>query len=316
MSNSPELVPRHGIGVVTRRTGLKPDLLRMWERRYRVVTPGRTETQRRLYSDSDVERLKRLAALVQQGHRIGGLVDLDASELAALQGDDRAAEIVSPRAPARRAEEFLAPCLTAVRTFDGPALEALLLRAAVELSRVHLLEELLAPLLRRIGELWHEGTLRPSHEHLATAVVRSFLGGLRDSVAPPGAPTLVVTTPAGQLHELGALLAAATARSEGWQVLYLGPNLPAEEIAAAVEQRQARALALSITYPPDDPDLTAELTRLGRLTPPDLTILVGGRSRDGYREVLTGLGALEVADLATLRHRLGDLRRGGRSHPS
>lgn len=309
MSNLSESSPRHPIGVVTRRTGLKADLIRAWERRYGVVAPGRSETRRRLYSDADVERLKLLAELVDHGRRIGGLVELDTDGLAALLQEDLAASIASPAPVYRRAEDFLEPCLAAVRELDGEALEALLIRASLELSRVHLLEDLSVSLLRRIGEEWHGGRLRPSHEHLASAALRSFLGGLQGAATAAGAPTLVVTTPAGQLHEFGALLAAATARSEGWQVLYLGPNLPAEEIAMVAHRRQARALALSITYPPDDSDLSRELLRLRRLVAPELAILVGGQARHGYRAVLDELGADDLADLRALRKSLAALRR-------
>lgn len=294
---------------MTRRTGLKPDLIRAWERRYGVVVPGRSKTLRRLYSDADVERLKLLADLVDQGRRIGGLVELDTDGLAALLREEQAAAVASPAPVFRRAEDFLEPCLAAVRELDGRTLEALLTRASLELSRVHLLEELLVPLLRRIGEEWHSGTLRPSHEHLASAAVRSFLGNLQGVAPTAAAPTLVVTTPAGQRHEFGALLAAATARSEGWQVLYLGPDLPAEEIAMVAHSRQARALALSITYPPDDPDLAKELLRLGRLVSPELTLLVGGQARHGYRVVLDELGAVDLPDLRALRKSLSELRR-------
>lgn len=298
-----ETLQRHPIGVVMRRTGLKPDLIRVWQRRYGAVAPARTGTRRRLYSDADIERLQLLAALVGAGRRIGGLAELTTGELVALLRADRGAE----RPP--DADDLLGACLTAVLEFDGPGLEGRLLQAARDLSRVHLIEGLVVPLLRRIGELWHEGALRPSHEHLASAVVRSFLGNLRETPAPPDAPVLIVTTPAGQLHELGALVAAATARAEGWAVLYLGPNLPAEEIATAAERRRAAAVALSITFPPDDPALASELELLGRLLAPGVALLVGGQARQGYRAVLGALRALDLPDLAALRRTLGPLRR-------
>jgi methanogenic corrinoid protein MtbC1 len=95
-------------------------------------------------------------------------------------------------------------------------------------------------LLHRVGERWYEGSLRIAQEHLASAVVRGFLGSQREVFDyPETAPTLVVTTPAGQLHELGALVVATAAASEGWRATYLGPNLPAEEIAGAAEQDEA-----------------------------------------------------------------------------
>ena len=114
------------------------------------------------------------------------------------------------------------------------ALEAALLHARVALSHTAFIETLIMPLMQNIGELWREGTLRIMHEHLASAIVRSLLGSLVTTAgAPPTAPYLIVTTPAGQLHEIGALIIASVASTEGWRVTYLGPNLPAEDMAAA-----------------------------------------------------------------------------------
>ena len=120
----------------------------------------------------------------------------------------------------------------------------------------------------------------------------------------------MVTTPAGQVHELGALTAAATAATLGWQPVYLGCNMPAEEIVYAVQANGARALALSITYPSDDPRLPDELRRLRRHLPKETAIVVGGRACSGYREVLREIAAVPGTDLETLCSALERLRQG------
>jgi methanogenic corrinoid protein MtbC1 len=112
---------------------------------------------------------------------------------------------------------------------------------------------------------------------------------------------MVVTTPSSQHHELGALIVAAIARIEGWNTVYLGPNLPAEEIAAAAKQRRARAVALSVTFPGDDPQLPTELRRLARSLEGDVTLLVGGSSAECYRRVLAEIRATVLDDLSDLR---------------
>jgi methanogenic corrinoid protein MtbC1 len=117
-----------------------------------------------------------------------------------------------------------------------------------------------------------------------------------------------VTTPSGQLHEIGALLAAATAASEGWRATYLGPSLPADEIAAAVRQNGARAVALSIVYPTDDPHVRTELQRLGQLVGRDAVILVGGRGASSYRSALEAAGARYLPDYHKLREALESIR--------
>jgi DNA-binding transcriptional MerR regulator/methylmalonyl-CoA mutase cobalamin-binding subunit len=310
--------PRHPIGVVARRTGLKQDLIRAWERRYGAVEPGRTDTRRRFYSDADVERLLLLRRVVSTGRGISQVAGLSNEELQGLIAAEPAPPAAA-RQPASSpsdgtdlqelAEGFLSRCLTAAQRLDVREMEIQLDRASVAFSRTNLLEKLLVPLMHRIGDLWHQGALRPIHEHMASSVVRSFLGGMHGAYQTElSAPHVVVTTPARQHHELGALLAAATAAGEGWQVTYLGPELPPEEIAAAALQKGARAVALSITYPPDDPVLTDELRRLRRLLDSRTALLVGGRSAPGYAQVLQEIGAHRVDDLAGLRRELENLR--------
>ncbi|HEY4573093.1 MAG TPA: MerR family transcriptional regulator [Thermoanaerobaculia bacterium] len=316
MSSPPSpSAPRHPIGVVARRTGLKPDLIRAWERRYGAVAPGRTETRRRFYSDEDVERLLLLRRVVSSGRGISQVAGLSNPELEALIEAEPAPAAYAPPSPAASeevdevAEALLNRCLAAAQRLDAREMELELDRASVLFSRTHLIERVLVPLMRRVGDLWHQGALRPLHEHMASSVVRSFLGGMRGACHPElSAPHLVATTPARQRHELGALLAAATAACEGWQVTYLGPDLPPEEIAAAALQKGARAVALSITYPPDDPLLVDDLRRLRRLLGPQTLLIVGGRASSAYANVLQEIGALRLEDLAGLRRELHGMR--------
>jgi methylmalonyl-CoA mutase cobalamin-binding subunit len=104
------------------------------------------------------------------------------------------------------------------------------------------------------------------------------------------------------------LMVAAAAAAEGWRPTYLGPDLPAEEIAAAVQEKGARAVALSIVYPPDDPLLPDELRRLRWLLPPGVELIVGGRAACAYAPALAEIGARNVEDLSALRAELEALR--------
>lgn len=337
-TSTPGTQPRHPIGVVSRRTGLKPDLIRAWERRYGAVEPGRTDTRRRFYSDADIHRLLLLRQVVKTGRGIGQVAQLANEELEALIAEEPAAAGPGSGAPAPGegwggtaspataanaanaadiAEPFLGTCLAAAQRLDVGELEMQLERASLVLSRVNLLERLLVPLMHRIGDLWQDGTLRPLHEHMASAVVRTFLGSMSTSYVPErNAPQLLVTTPARQHHELGALIVAATAAHEGWRVTYLGPNLPPEEIAAAAHQTGTRTIALSITYPPDDLMLPEELRKIRRLAGPGVEILAGGRSAPSYAAVLREIGARQADTLADLRRTLNELRHKTEAHPA
>jgi methylmalonyl-CoA mutase cobalamin-binding subunit len=142
-------------------------------------------------------------------------------------------------------------------------------------------------------------------------VVRTFVSRLAGQAeVPETAPRLVVGTMVGQHHELAALFTAFTASSEGWRPIYLGTNLPAEEIAAATGHCGARAAALSITYPPDDPRLAGELRRLRRLMPRHTALVVGGSSAAAYAETLKEIGVTPLPDMPALRAALTRLRDG------
>jgi DNA-binding transcriptional MerR regulator/methylmalonyl-CoA mutase cobalamin-binding subunit len=303
--------PMHPIGVVARKTGVRADLIRAWERRHRAVEPCRSAGNHRLYTDADVERLRLIRGALEAGWQIGHVATLDSATIEALIRNDSPADAPrSPlRPPAASAGSFVERCVDQIVDLDEAGLRRELDDAAVTLSRTALLESLIVPLLREIGEGWRAGRLRAAHEHLASSVIRSFLaplgGAYRESMA---CPAIVVTTPAHQYHELAAMLVATSARDEGWRSIYLGPNLPAHEIAVAVEKAEARAVALSITFPPDDPDLDDQLRTLHRLLPPDVALFVGGRSAGAYAATLDEVDALRLDDLSAFRARLAELR--------
>lgn len=308
---------KYPINIVAQKTGLSSHVIRVWERRYGAVVPERTATNRRLYSDADIEKLMLLGKAVKSGHGIGNIAELSAERLRQILSMDRTPEPEAERVTAPSPKEpatsrfYLEACMAAVKRLDGSELERAIGRAAVALSQPVLIDEVLVHLIHRVGEMWHDGRLRVIHEHLVTAVIRSFWGSLRSGQETPGnAPNLVITTPAGQLHELGAVMAAATAAAMGWKITYLGPNLPAEEIAAALEFNPALAVALSIVYPEDDPLLEHELRKLRRYLPREVALIVGGRAVENYKKVLEEIGASLVYDMAGFRETLAGLRRG------
>ena len=236
------------------------------------------------YPDAEVERLSLLQRATNAGHSIGHIARLSGVQLAELfqadQADQPAANRFAPNSDVvmGRAEavieaegtESTAPdsfhldrCLKAIEDLVPGALDAALGRAAVALGQGAVLDRVVAPLVGEVGERWRRGVLRIAQEHLATAVIRTFLAGIMQRArVDEQAPNLVVATPTGQLHEIGALLAAAAAATEGWRVTYLGSNLPSEEIAATALHSGARAIALSIVFPDDDLRLPQEVAQL------------------------------------------------------
>jgi methylmalonyl-CoA mutase cobalamin-binding subunit/DNA-binding transcriptional MerR regulator len=307
---------RHPMRIVALRTGLTPDLLRAWERRYGVVTPIRSEGGQRLYSDEDVERLSLLMLAVNGGRAISEVAKLPMRELQGIvDRDAHAVRLIRapvPAASSQSRESLKAAALSAVERFDGGELEAMLRAATLRLGIDEVMDGIIGPLLLTIGARWHAGLLGPAQEHLATAVIRRTLTWTMENAAlAPGARALVVATLAGQTHELGAMLVAAAASSHGWRVVYLGTNLPAAEIAAAAAQTQSSAVALSFVYPADDPAIAGALRELRAALPAHVAILAGGSAAANYAPALSAVGAIGFGSIGEFRSWLQKADRGG-----
>jgi MerR family transcriptional regulator, light-induced transcriptional regulator len=303
----------HPIGVVSARTGLSADVIRVWERRYGVVEPARDEAGRRVYTDRDVERLRLLALATSEGRGIGQLAELSDQELASLVRSDEAA-----RWAARAASTAGVPgdggvesavveeALERTRALDGPGLEAALRRAGTLLGLSAFLERVVSPLFRRIGEEWHEGRLSVAQEHLATGVAGSLVARLAAAAGNPAdAPLVVVATPSGEQHEIGALLVAGEAAAQGWRVAYLGPSVPADDIVGAAMETGARCVALSVVYGPNGRS-HAEVAAVRAGLPSGVDLVVGG---EGSRGMDAAAGVRWLEDLPSLRGYLADAGR-------
>ena len=302
---------RHPIQVVVRRTGLKPDLIRAWERRYRAVEPRRSSSGRRVYTDRDVARLLLLRQAILGGRRIGDIAHMGEEELQTLVAEDRQAFEDRESTVSSSGPVSVRDLMEALRRFDNRGFETLLRRAEEASPPSEYLQELVVPLMREVGEAGQKGQIRIYHEHLATALVRRRLESMLDDLRPENtAWPIIVTTPAAQIHELGALMASVIANARGWDATYLGVNMPAEEIAAASTAISARAIALSLVHPPDDPGVVNEVRKLRRIVAPEVPILLGGRALRSYAPRLDVAGLLKLRSLGEFERVLDGLRRG------
>jgi MerR family transcriptional regulator, light-induced transcriptional regulator len=294
----------HTIRIASRRTGLSPHVIRIWERRYGVLASERTESNRRLYSDEDLERLKLLRELTQDEHQIGMIAHLQVDQLRELVRADSPGHGGNGNGNGHHAEltpvssrEYLERCVDALLKMDAEAIRRLLDSARNNLGYRATIKTIIAPLIMRVGEGWMQGDMRIAHEHLNTSVVREFLSSQPSGGGGPNnAPELIVSTPAGGAHELGALLVSATARDLGWRVTYLGPSLPAEEISSVARTRNAKAIAISLVYPLGDAEIRVELLRLRSLMPHAMVLILGGRAAESYRHSMSGIPGVRWCD--------------------
>jgi methanogenic corrinoid protein MtbC1 len=287
-------------------------VLRAWEKRYAVIEPGRSEGGRRLYSDRDIERLRLLRRATGAGRRISQIAGLVTEELTALVKEDEREEAVVAVEPdvetVQAAEIHLRDALVAVAGLDARELEVVLGRAMVTLSAPTFIERVAAPLMRRVGELWSHGDVSPANEHLASAVLLRVVGRMIEAAEPSSsALRLVVATPAHQVHEFGALFAAATAAAEGWRVTYLGRDLPAADIATVARETSADAVALSIVHAPDAAVVESELRELRKQLAVNAPLLIGGAAARSLKKLLDEIEAVQLSSMDELRSILAQL---------
>jgi len=309
-------VPRHPIAVVSERTGLSQDLLRVWERRYRAVEPKRGVGGHRLYSDADVTRLRLLSAASSAGRSIGHIAGLSSDELSRIVQEDAEARLTQAGRPAARASQgerelalgaadVVEQALEATSRLDAAELEHLLRRSVAQRGVTAFIEEVASPLLRRLGDDWHAGRSTIAHEHLASSTVHDIVTeAMRSLGRRGGTATVLVATPTGERHAIGAALVGAAAAADGWRVLYLGADVPANEIAAAAIAARVRVVAVSITYIGDGAATAAELRALRTLLPPTVVLLAGGAGAMAVAGELVAFGVRVGTTLADLRDAL------------
>ena len=301
MKTQADLLPKHPMRLVIRRTGLSADVLRAWEKRYRAVTPGRSDGGQRLYSDEDLDRLTLLHQVTSAGRNISQVARLSADQLRALLAEETGSPENGPGEGG--GPELLHRLLEATTRLDGQELERLLRRGTLHQGAAVAIERVIVPFLHEIGLRWHRNELNPAHEHLASAVVQRTLHWVLEGTNPPAdAPGIVVASLQGERHELGLQIVAAVASGEEWRVIFLGTDLPIATIASATAQSGARVLAISLVSTDATKSVVANLRTLREALGPTVTILVGGSASHHYRADLAPLGVHVLGDLTQLRN--------------
>ena len=262
------------IQAVAKSTGVSEHALRVWERRYGSLSSQRSPAGYRLYTDEDIAHIRMLKELLDQGHSIGEIARLTPRELERLRDRSRG---LSPAAlPHPIAEVARKRFLDAIEALDPEEASRVTAAALVAFPPFELVTTVFAPLLQEIGDRWLDKRFTIAQEHAASAVIRGHLAELLRMARPSElAPAVIASTPEGELHEFGALLAAVSASTAGARVVYLGPNTPAADLAFAATGARARAVIVSVIAMA--PARTHELLiAIRRAVPKTVAVWAGG----------------------------------------
>jgi methanogenic corrinoid protein MtbC1 len=275
------------IGDICSETGLSPDVVRVWERRYGFPTPVRLPSGHRRYREDDLNRLRLLTECVASGHR--------PSKLAKL-GEEDLKRLLMASGPETQAG-VLQPLLRAVAEMDSPRIRQLLQDAYRESGLKRFLSEVVAPLLDRVGMAWAEGSIGIHQEHLLTEILEDLLRPLRQSYPPnPALGTVLLATLPGERHRLGLLMVALLFASRGFRVELLGVDTPVASIAKAARTLQAAKVAVSLSIQSSGEPTRRLIMDLQERLPRGCSLVIGGQGAARTRKVpgVERIVALEV----------------------
>ena len=269
------------IGVAASRTGISEETLRAWERRYGFPVPLRRAGGSRLYSESDIEKLRLLAGAVASGFRPGDVVHLPASDLLRLTESAVRDVGMQPSDPSAkvptRIENGVTQVLEALQRDDALAVRSLLHALATQLGPKAFVTDCAHPLIVRVGGAWAEGMLDVRHEHLASAYLQTELRSLLAAIhEAPRTKVVVLTTLPEEPHSLPLDLVAVYIAALGVAPRLLGASTPADQIAAAAVALRADAVGVSVSAEAPRSSTQHELRALRAALPASMTLWVGG----------------------------------------
>jgi len=287
------------ISAVAKLTGIPLDTLRAWERRYRTVIPKRV-ARGRLYSEEQIQKLLLLRRAVEQGHAIGQVAGL--RELVEKNSSLAAG---ASAAKANDASDLLAPVLHALDRFDYAATDREINRLAAALgSPRNFVHQAALPLMRTVGERWHEGKCSIAQEHMLTNLLTGVLASLVRTYAPANPPARVLlATPSNERHAFPTLAAAMLAAAGGLGAIYLGTDLPAADIVLAARKSEADVVLLSLSSPPTS-EVVNDLSLIARKVPQATALWLGGAPALRLERATAGSRWMVLQDFTALEQQL------------
>lgn len=265
------------IGELSRRTGVSPEVLRAWERRYGLFSPQRTEGGFRLYSAVDVARINAMKRLLAEGVSASEAAQRLAAPLAGGVDVSLGSSLFDERRDALR---------HALLSYDEASAQAAIDQLLMEFDAETLMRSAFLPILHEIGELWEVGSISVAEEHFASNLIRRRLGGLARGWEDGVGPRALIACPPDEDHDIPLLMFGIALGNRGWRITHLGTRTPTEDLLKAVEALRPQFVVLGSPREDAYGDLIAPL----RNPPRGVHVAIGGAGATA--DIADRMGAL------------------------
>lgn len=275
------------IRTVAELTGVPTTTLRAWERRYQLLKPRRTPKGHRLYSPQDIELVKKIVLLLKQNLTIS-----EAIRQVRLKDTSQAPQ---PDQQKLHWQDYRRRMLAAIEKFSYENLDNLY-NDALALYPVDMVtQEVILPLLKQLGDRWEQRPGGIAEEHLFSGFLRNKLGSrIHHEMNRTRGKRLLLACLPDEFHELGILLFGLTAISHGYRILYLGQNLPLQQLALVSHSAKASGIVLSGTCAELSRDTCQQLISLRNNT--SLPVFIGGETAARHGETIQRLGCINLGN--------------------
>ena len=302
------------IRVVTKITGLTADQIRKWEERYSILNITRSSKGSRRFTDKDLELLQLMLEAKRIGFSLQEIGELSLLQLRNIvnnfQGNSSNVMYPELEQLSSSTKVYFDICIESLKEYNITKMEKAIYEVAMEIGAVYVIHKFMVPFIKHVGRLWKNNKISKPQERFANAVIRNYLENYRSSFKEfnHDNPVALIATPKGQKAELGCLVNACISASTGWNNIYLGTDLSAEDLVNAAKTSKCQCLVLSILYPLDDDSLTSELKKIREGLGDNVEIVINGKKSNSYSETYKSIRARAVYDLFSMPSLLEEVR--------
>lgn len=274
-------------------TGIKAHTIRIWEKRYQLLTPSRTETQIRTYSDLELLQLLNIALLNKQGIKISRIAEMSSAEIALK---------VVEFSNCGNGDTQIEQMILALIQLDESLFRTTLSSLIQKVGMLETYQQFVIPFLERIGVMWLVGSINPAQEHFISNLIRQRLIAEIELLPSPSndQPKAILFLPEHEWHELGLLLYQYHLRSQGINTIYLGQSLPYASLLETITLLQPKWILSSWITAVDEKHIVHYFDRLKK-DAPEVKVIAGGyQIKEYYKSVqhaVNGFQSLQELDL-------------------